>query len=106
LLANVSRHAPGAAVQVSLAADDGQAVLRVHDDGPGIPDEVRQRVFERFVRNRESKVGLGLGLFISKQIVEAHGGRIELESSAGAGATFTVRLPRASAHQGSMAVPA
>lgn len=106
LLANTSRHAPGAAVEVSLAAEDGQAVMRVHDSGPGIPDPVRSRLFERFVRSPESTVGLGLGLFISKQIVEAHGGHIDVESVGGAGTTFTVRLPRTAERHGSMAVPA
>jgi signal transduction histidine kinase len=92
LLANAARHAPGAPVEVSLVAEEGQPVVRVHDDGPGVSEPVRERMFERFVRTPHSKVGLGLGLYICKQIVEAHGGRIDVESAPGEGTTFSVRL--------------
>ena len=94
LLANASRYAPGAAIRVSLAAGPEDAVLSVQDAGPGIPEPVRTRVFERFVRMPGSPAGLGLGLFICRQIVDAHGGTIEVQSEPGAGTTFVVRLPR------------
>jgi two-component system OmpR family sensor kinase len=72
-------------------------VLEVADDGPGIGPEERERVFERFWRadraRSRSKGGSGLGLAIVASLVEAHGGRIQLESAPGKGATFTVRLP-------------
>jgi signal transduction histidine kinase len=94
LLANAARHAPGAPIRVSLGAGGDDAVLSVHDGGPGIPETVRSRIFERFVRMPGSPTGLGLGLFICRQIVEAHGGAIEVQSEPGHGTTFLVRLPR------------
>ncbi|GAA4369788.1 sensor histidine kinase [Nocardioides caricicola] len=87
----------GGAVQVRLAADDGQAVLEVADTGLGIhPSDVAQ-LFNRFFRSREAEsraiAGAGLGLSIAKDIVEGHGGRIEVESELGQGSVFRVRLP-------------
>jgi signal transduction histidine kinase len=94
LLANAARHAPGAAIRVSLVAGADDAVLSVRDGGPGIPEPVRSRIFERFVRMPGSPTGLGLGLFICRQIVDAHGGTIEVQSEPGHGTAFVVRLPR------------
>ena len=72
--------------------------LLVDDDGPGIPSDDRQRVFERFVRLDEARTqsdgGTGLGLAIAHDIVVAHGGTVEVASTAQVGTTFTVRLPR------------
>jgi signal transduction histidine kinase len=71
----------------------------VRDHGPGIAAEEQEKVFQRFEQGRkagmtaDSGAGLGLGLYIVKQIVEAHGGRIELKSAPGQGASFTVTLP-------------
>jgi signal transduction histidine kinase len=67
----------------------------VRDQGIGIPPEALQRIFGRFERAVSSRQygGLGLGLFLSRQIVEAHGGSIHVESEAGAGATFVLELP-------------
>lgn len=70
----------------------GEVVVEVRDEGPGIPPDVRERIFEPFYSNRGG--GTGLGLPIARQIVETHGGRIEVESVLGKGATFRVRLPR------------
>ena len=70
---------------------DGIAVS-VSDDGPGIPDELQARVFEPFFTTKPEGGGTGLGLSICQGIVKEHGGRITLDSSAGAGATFTVEL--------------
>ena len=71
--------------------------IEVADDGPGIPDSDRELIFDRFHQvahhERPSRAGLGLGLFICKQIVEQHGGAIHVESVLGAGSTFVVRLP-------------
>jgi len=66
-------------------------VVRVQDSGPGIPEDVRQRLFEPFYTTKEN--GTGLGLCIAAGIMERHGGRLVLESSSGQGATFAVRLP-------------
>ncbi len=73
-------------------ADEGESLwVTVHDDGPGIPAEVRDRVFEPFVTYRKQG-GTGLGLAIAKSVVEAHGGRIWAEE--GKGTTFRIQLPR------------
>ncbi|HYT43839.1 MAG TPA: HAMP domain-containing sensor histidine kinase, partial [Methylomirabilota bacterium] len=73
---------------------DTHVVISVKDTGTGIDPEILPRLFTRFATKSESKTGTGLGLFISKSIVEAHGGRIRAENNADAkGATFTFRLP-------------
>ncbi len=74
------------------AASNGEVVLEVEDDGPGIPEASQERIFEVFYSSRGG--GTGLGLPIARQIVERHGGHIELESSVGVGTKFTIRLPR------------
>ena len=86
-------------VHVQAGADRDSAVLTVHDNGIGIPPDAVDRVFERFyradsARSRDSG-GAGLGLAIARELVGGHGGRIELDSTEGAGTTFTVRLPLA-----------
>ncbi|GLY70709.1 sensor histidine kinase [Amycolatopsis taiwanensis] len=95
LLDNAERHARSA-VMVTLSADDGECLLAVSDDGPGIPARDRDRVFDRFVRLDEDRDrddgGAGLGLAIAAEIVAAHHGRITVEDSA-PGARFVVRLP-------------
>jgi two-component system, chemotaxis family, CheB/CheR fusion protein len=79
----------------------GQAEITVQDQGPGIPPEVRSSLFTRYYQGppgaAPQRTGLGLGLFIARQIVEQHGGSISLESTEGQGSTFTVRLPLAPA---------
>ena len=84
---------PGGAVQVrTRAAATGHAVLEVEDDGPGIPQASQERIFEVFYSSRGG--GTGLGLPIARQIVERHGGTIDLHSVEGEGTRFTIRLPR------------
>jgi signal transduction histidine kinase len=83
----------GGTVKVQTrAASNGEAVLVVEDDGPGIPEASRERIFEVFYSSRGG--GTGLGLPIARQIVEKHGGSIELDSVVGEGTRFTIRLPR------------
>ena len=89
----------GGIVQVSLRREGDWVVLKVTDNGPGIPAEDISRVFERFyrvdkARSRESG-GTGLGLAIAKQIVESHGGTIGFDSEYGKGSVVTMYLPRA-----------
>jgi two-component system, OmpR family, sensor kinase len=98
LLGNALRHTPDdAAIRVRLAPDGGSAALEVADDGPGLAPDVAAKVFEPFYRADASRTrqtgGAGLGLAIVQAIVEAHGGRVTLRTSPGAGATFTVHLP-------------
>ena len=87
----------GGAVQVRLAADQDHAVLEVADTGLGISQDDVEQLFNRFYRSREAEsraiVGAGLGLSIAKDIVDGHGGRIEVESELGRGSVFRVRLP-------------
>ena len=98
LVENAIRHTPpGTRVRASTALRDGEAVLVVQDDGPGIPEELRARVFERFVRGgREGGRGSGLGLAIVRAVTESHGGTISIETPRGGGTRFVIRLPLAS----------
>jgi two-component system OmpR family sensor kinase len=97
LLTNARRHTPpGTKVTVSVSREPTGARLRVADDGPGIPEELRARVFERFTRADASRTrdsgGAGLGLALVQAIVAAHGGLAYVESRPGA-TVFTVDLP-------------
>lgn len=99
LLSNAVRYAPdGGEVMLTVEADDERIVWRVYDEGIGITPEQLPYIFERFYRaadaRRTNAHGLGLGLFITRAIVEAHGGAVHAESTPGAGSTFTVTLPR------------
>ena len=98
LLNNALRHTPPEAqIRVTLAVADGRARLSVADDGPGLEPDAAARVFEPFYRADESRAretgGAGLGLAIVAAIVEAHDGAVTLDTTPGAGATFTVTLP-------------
>jgi len=95
LLSNAFKFGSGADVRVQVRALPHCAELVVRDGGLGIPPADQQRIFDRFERHfpTESYGGLGLGLWIARRLVEAHGGEIRVESSPGQGATFTVTLP-------------
>lgn len=100
LLANAARHtARGGHVGIGASCENGadEVVLRVSDTGSGIPEEAREHLFDRFWRPADSDRdgGAGLGLAIVKGIVEAHDGRVWLESEVGEGTTFYFTLPRA-----------
>jgi signal transduction histidine kinase len=99
LLSNAVRYGQGKPVDVTVRARDGEAWLLVRDRGIGIEPEALKRIFERFERAASRNFGgLGLGLYITRQIVEAHGGTISVESELGVGSTFTVKLPVRQAH--------
>lgn len=100
LLINTIKHAPGKPVHVAVSATNGRARLIVQDHGPGIAPEEQDRIFKEFegVASEGRNGGLGLGLFISHEIVEAHGGTLRVESRVGEGATFVVELPAGRGH--------
>lgn len=95
LLTNAVRHtAEGGGVTVSATSEDGQVRIGVSDTGAGIPADEVPHVFDRFAQARRSgRAGAGLGLTIAKEIVEAHGGRIAVETEVGVGSCFHFTLP-------------
>ncbi len=101
LVSNAVKYGHGKPIEIELSAGEREAAIRVTDRGIGIEPDKLSRIFEPFeraVRAREFG-GFGLGLYIARQIVEASGGRIEVESRPGQGSTFTVRLPRVAVEQ-------
>ena len=94
LMENALRHTPaGTHVRARAWREDGHAVLVVEDNGPGIPEELRGKVFDRFVRGAGDRGGsFGLGLSIVRAVAQQHGGTVSVED-AGPGARFVVRLP-------------
>ncbi|MCA1849309.1 MAG: HAMP domain-containing histidine kinase, partial [Actinobacteria bacterium] len=97
LLDNAIKYTPdGGRVTVTVRETDGWAGLEVSDTGIGIPEDQLPLVFDRFYRADKARAssGAGLGLSIARQIAEAHGGRIEVESTPGEGSTFTLLLPK------------
>ena len=98
LISNALKYSPAeSSVRVDIRVDGGEAVVSVTDAGIGIPEEERDHLFQPFSRLAGARgyVGTGLGLYISRAIVEAHGGTIDVVSTRGKGSTFTVRLPGA-----------
>ncbi len=99
LLSNAVKYSPpDTCVTLRVEKEDSQAVLTVSDQGPGIAEDDLGVLFQPFGRGRSAEAlaeGTGMGLYVVKQIVEAHGGRIDVQSEIGHGATFRVRLPLA-----------
>jgi signal transduction histidine kinase len=107
LLENAVKYSPDATtVWVETDCEDRTAVLRIRDEGIGIPPEEKSRIFEKFVRGEAAKQacipGTGIGLAMVKEIVRVHKGEIDLSSEVGHGTTFMVRLPLSSAAHGSL----
>jgi signal transduction histidine kinase len=101
LIGNAIKYSPvGTTIAVDVGVDDvtGEATISVQDAGPGLAEDDRERVFTAFYRTRsatESRIGgLGLGLYICRELVNAHNGTISVENGDAGGAVFTVRLPR------------
>jgi len=99
LLSNALKYSPpGSPVTVSLQQQNGEIITSVADRGPGIAPEEIPRLFQRFYRaaaGRRQPEGIGLGLYITRMLVEAHGGRIWVQSTPGVGSVFSFSLPLA-----------
>ncbi|HEV2169337.1 MAG TPA: HAMP domain-containing sensor histidine kinase [Candidatus Binatus sp.] len=95
LLANAIKYAPGCPLRVRVAKQGGVAILEVADRGPGVETSLASRIFDRYSRGRSEGrgSGSGLGLYIVRQIVEAHRGKIALQHLPGGGSRFIVKLP-------------
>ncbi len=97
LIGNALKYSPPSSpVEIFMEEADGSALIRIRNAGPGIPPGEQNAIFEKFYRSREIRrrvPGTGLGLAIAREIIEAHGGRIWVESSPGEGAQFSFTLP-------------
>jgi PAS domain S-box-containing protein len=95
LISNSIKYAAGTPIIVAAAVDGPSAVLDVRDEGPGVPEADLPRIFDRFERSASTRHygGMGLGLYVARQIAEAHGGSISAKNQPGGGVGFTVRLP-------------
>jgi len=98
LLDNAAKYSPpDSAISLEAAADDGQVMIRVRDQGPGIPTAERRKIFKKFVRGESARAtgakGTGLGLAMVAHIVRAHRGDVRVEGGPGAGSTFVIVLP-------------
>jgi hypothetical protein len=102
LLSNALKFTFEGEVDLTLKPMDGAVELRVRDTGMGIPEEHRERMFERFHRIEGAAArtyeGTGIGLALVEELVKLHGGRVWVESVVGAGSTFTVEIPRGKEH--------
>ena len=96
LLTNAFKYGAGRAVHLGIEADESTARLRVSDHGGGIPPEATERIFERFERfaTGHDRKSLGVGLYIARQVIDAHAGVVRVESTSEQGSTFIVELPR------------
>jgi PAS domain S-box-containing protein len=97
LIGNAIKYSPeGGEIAIRVEATDAEGLVRIEDHGIGIARDVLPRLFERFYQGQDpgASTGLGLGLYISRMLVESHGGRIWAESEPGQGSTFVVSLPR------------
>jgi signal transduction histidine kinase len=98
LLDNAIKHSPaGSAVEIGVEREDGKIRLWVGDSGPGIPVAEQRRIFEMFYRRgtelRRETQGVGIGLTIVRNVAEAHGGRVTVDSEVGRGSRFSLELP-------------
>lgn len=96
LVSNAIKYGQGGPIAITLEAQDGQAVLTVQDQGTGITESDQLRIFERFqqaIGSGQRRSGFGIGLWLVKSLVEAHGGSVAVHSRLGQGSTFTVVLP-------------
>lgn len=100
LISNCIKYAAGTKIEISLSKLDHRAQIVIKDYGMGIPKEMQQKIFNRFERavSADNISGLGLGLYITREILYKHGGTIRVESDSGKGATFIIELPIETVH--------
>src|SRR5690606_7218441 len=95
LIGNSLKHAKGAPIDLRVERRNGEALIVVKDQGPGIPQTELPHIFDRYWSGRTKKGGAGLGLAIAKGIIAAHGGSLAVDSKQGDGAAFSFTLPLA-----------
>jgi signal transduction histidine kinase len=107
LLANAVKHGGQGPIEVALEGGPTRTTVTVRDHGPGVPSRERERIFGRFeyADARTAGSGLGLGLYVAREIVEAHGGRLTVDGPPGGGAAFKVELPAWAPSNGSRRTP-
>ena len=96
IISNSVKYAPGSPVFITIKQQDSGVWIQIRDEGPGIPEKFAQRIFDRFFRVPDNRItihGSGLGLFICKQIVQAHSGEISVKTTEGVGTAFEIYLP-------------
>ncbi|NOZ95772.1 MAG: sensor histidine kinase [Acidobacteria bacterium] len=102
LVANAIDYSPvSGQVILRTCCDNGTVYLEVTDRGPGIPESIREKIYDPFFTTRRAEGHDGLGLSVASAVIAAHGGRLELETSATRGTTFRVMLPASTASRGS-----
>lgn len=96
ILKNAIRYGADGPIEIKVSSEDSFAILEITDHGPGIPEELQRKIFNRFERGNASNIpgGLGLGLYVCQLIVAEHQGNISVRSQPGKGASFVVRLPK------------
>ena len=93
LISNVTKYAPGKSFTIYLKKELNKALLKITDQGNGITASDQEKIFERFIRALPTNSGFGLGLWIVRQITEAHDGKAYVKSELGKGSTFIIELP-------------
>jgi len=95
IISNALKYAPGKPITITTQSDDRSAIIEISDQGPGISPKHQSTIFEPYKRlNHDTKItGLGVGLFITKQIIQAHHGQIYVSSQLKQGTSFTIKLP-------------
>ena len=95
IVANAKDAMPnGGILTVETLSENGQIVIKVHDTGVGIPEEIRDKIFDAFFTTKQKVKGVGLGLSVCYGIIKDHGGDIRVKSEIGSGSTFSITLPK------------
>ena len=93
ILDNAAKHGGGNKIDASICCEEGAVVIRIRDFGPGIPEDELPLVKKKFYKGSSKARGSGIGLAVSDEIVELHGGKLELRNAGGGGTVVTISLP-------------